>query len=176
MRVMFMDEARFGRMNRPVRCWAPPGARPVVDCQTVREHAYAYGAVCPRDGALCSLIMPSMHAGCFGLFCEEVAGRHPGETVVLVCDGAASHTAAELSLPGNIRILTLPPYSPELNPTEQLWDLIRERWFSNVAHASMDAVEDALLAALRTLEDDPEAIRSLTDREWIIDSTNLTAG
>lgn len=173
---MFMDEARFGRMNRPVRCWAPPGVRPVVDCQTVREYAYAYGALCPHDGTLCSLILPSMHTGCFELFCAEVSRRHPGELVVLVCDGAGSHTAGGLSLPENLRVLTLPPYSPELNPTEQLWDLIRERWFSNVAHASMAAVEDALLAALRALEDEPETIRSLANRDWIIKSTNLTAG
>jgi hypothetical protein len=120
---MFMDEARFGRINRPVRCWAPPGARPVVDCQTVREYTYAYGALCPQDGALDSLIMPTMHSECFELFAAEVSKRHPDELVVMVCDGAGSHTATELALPGNVRILTLPPYSPELNPTEQLWDL-----------------------------------------------------
>ena len=50
LRLIFMDEARFGRMNRPVRCWAPPGVRPVVDCQTVREYTYAYGAVSPTTG------------------------------------------------------------------------------------------------------------------------------
>jgi hypothetical protein len=172
---MFMDEARFGRMNRPVRCWAPAGTRPVVECQTVREYLYAYGALCPADGELVSLVLPSMHTACFGLFCAEIAGRHPEELVVLVCDGAASHTATELALPESLRVLTLPPYSPELNPTEQLWDLIRERWFSNVAHESMDAVEDALVAALRALEDDPETIRPLADRDWITDPTNLTA-
>lgn len=164
---MFMDEARFGRMNRPVRSWAPAGMRPVVECQTVREYLYAYGALCPADGELVSLVLPSMHAACFGLFCAEIARRHPGETVVLVCDGAASHTATELSLPDNVRILSLPPYSPELNPVEQLWDLIREGWFSNVAHGSMDAVEDALLAALRALEGEPGTIRSLAHRRWI---------
>ena len=72
--------------------------------------------------------------------------------------------------------MTLPPYSPELNPTEQLWDLIRERWFANVAHDSMHAVQDTLVAALCALEDDPATIRSLTHRDWIPNPTNLTAG
>jgi hypothetical protein len=63
-----MDEARFGRINRPVRCWAPPHIRPVVDCQIVREYTYAYGAVCPHDGVLDSLILPTMHSKCFELF------------------------------------------------------------------------------------------------------------
>ncbi len=70
---MFMDEARFGRMNRPVRCWAPAGVRPVVDCQTVREYTYAYGALCPDDGVLDSLILPSMHSECFGHFVSEIS-------------------------------------------------------------------------------------------------------
>lgn len=170
---MFMDEARFGRINRPVRCWAPPKVRPVVDCQLVREYIYAYGAVCPADGTLDSLILPTMQAECFEAFCTLLAQRHPDELVVLVCDGAASHTAQALGLPENIRIVTLPPYSPELNPTEQLWDLIRERWFSNIAHKSMQAVEDALVAALVALEAAPDTIRSLTHRTWI---TTLNAG
>jgi len=170
-----MDEARFGRMNRPVRCWAPPGVRPVVDCQTVREYTYAYGALCPRDGTLDSLIMPTMHSECFELFAAEVSKRHPEELVVMVCDGAGSHTATELALPGNVRILTLPPYSPELNPTEQLWDLIRERRFSNKAYDTLEEVEDDLADELRTLEGERSAIQTLTNHPWITASLNLTA-
>jgi len=172
---MFMDEARFGRMNRPVRCWAPPGVRPVVDCQTVREYTYAYGALCPHDGTLCSLILPSMHSACFELFAQEVSKRHPDELVALVCDGAGSHTATGLSLPENVRILTLPPYSPELNPTEQLWDLIRERRFANKAYDTLDEVEDDLAGELRALEHDPAAIQSLANHPWISASLNLMA-
>ena len=167
LRVMFMDEARFGRINRPVRCWAPPGVRPVVACQMVREYLYAYGAVCPADGALISLVLPSMHTECFEAFCAEIARRHPDELTILVCDGAASHVTGQLALPENLRILTLPPYSPELNPVEQLWDLIRESWFSNIAHKSLDAVQDALVTGLRSLEAAPDKIRSLTHRHWI---------
>lgn len=109
-----------------------------MDCQTVREYTYAYGALCPDDGALDSLILPSMHSECFGHFVSEISRRHPEELIVMVCDGAGSHTATNPSLPENVRILTLPPYSPELNPTEQLWDLIRERRFANKAYDSLD--------------------------------------
>lgn len=172
---MFMDEARFGRMNRPVRCWAPAGVRPVVDCQTVREYTYAYSALCPDDGVLDSLILPSMHTECFAHFVSEISKRHPEELIVMVCDGAASHTATDLSLPENVRILTLPPYSPELNPTEQLWHLIRERRFANNAYDSLDEVEDDLAKELRALEADPTTIQSLTSRQWITSSIDLIA-
>jgi len=117
---MFMDEARFGRINRPVACWAPAKVRPTVDCQVVREYLYAYSAICPQDGGLISLVLPTMQTECFARFLEEVSVRHPDELNILVCDGAASHTTAHLQLPENVQILTLPPYSPELNPTQQL--------------------------------------------------------
>jgi transposase len=168
---MFMDEARFGRINRPVRCWAPRGMRQVVDCQMVREYLYVYGAVCPADGTLISLILQTMQTECFQTFCAEIARRHPDELIVLACDGAASHTTDKLTPPENLRIVNLPPYSPELNPTEQLWDLIRERWFSNIAHKSLNAVEAALVHGLRLLEATPDTIRSLTHRHWITTPT-----
>ncbi|MFI5003397.1 MAG: transposase [Solirubrobacterales bacterium] len=86
-----------------------------------------------------------------------------------------SHTATELSLPENVRILTLPPYSPELNPTEQLWGLIRERRFANKANDSLDEVEDDLAEELRALEADHTTIQSLTSYQWITTSLNLIA-
>jgi len=172
---MFMDEARFGRMNRPVRCWAPAGVRPVVNCQTVREYTYAYGALCPHDGVLDSLIMPSMHTECFGHFVNEVSRRHPDELIVMICDGAGSHTATALPQPENIRIITLPPYSPELNPTEQLWDLIRKRRFANTAYDTLGEVEDDLAEELRALEADHTTIQSLASHDWITTSPNLIA-
>ena len=84
------------------------------------------------------------------------------------------YAADDLSLPGNIRILTLPPYSPELNPAEHLWDLIRERRFANKAYDTLDDVEDELADELHTLERDQATIQSLTNRTWIT-SLNLTA-
>lgn len=170
-----MDEARFGRINRPVACWAPAKVRPTVDCQVVREYLYAYSAICPQDGGLISLVLPTMQTECFARFLEEVSVRHPDELNIHVCDGAASHTTAHPQLPENVQILTLPPYSPELNPTEQLWDLIGVRRFSNQIYRSLDDVEHALLAELRALESQPATIATLTARAWITQATNMNA-
>jgi transposase len=122
-----------------------------------------------------SLIMPTMQSECFELFAGEISKRHSKELIIMVCDGAGSHTATDLSLPANVRILTLPPYSPELNPTEQLWDLIRERRFANKAYDTLDEVEHHLADELHTLEQDRSTIQSLTHHPWIALSLNLTA-
>ena len=59
LRIMFGDEARFGRMNRPRPCWAPVGIRPEVACQLIREYVYLYGAVSPKGGTCIFLILPA---------------------------------------------------------------------------------------------------------------------
>lgn len=170
MRVSVFDEARFGRINRPVACWAPPGVRPQVGSQTVREYVYTYSAVTPVDGAIDSLIMPSMHTACFEMFLEFYAASHPDELCVLMCDGAASHVTPKLKVPENVRIIPLPPYSPQLNPTEQVWDLIRERYFANRIFNSLDQVEATLIKAFSELEPDPTTLISLTGYEWILNA------
>ena len=172
---MFQDEARFGRINIPRLCWAPMGVRPVVGSQVVREYTYAYAAVSPVDGVMDSLILPEVNTAAFELFLEEVATRHADEFVLMFMDGAEWHTTKKLTVPKNMRLAFLPPYSPELNPAEHLWDCIRENWFSNITFKSIDAVEDALVEGLVALEKDAARVQSLAGFNWIVnDILNAT--
>ena len=66
-----------------------------------------------------------------------------------------------------MRLVLLPPYSPELNPAEHLWEALREDWFANTVFNDLDAVEDALNDGLSALESDPERVRRMTGFEWI---------
>lgn len=171
---MFEDEARFGRITEPRRCWAPPGIRPDVPCQTVREYTYVFAAVAPHDGIMDSLILPEVSAEAMSVFLKEVADRHRDEFILMVMDAAGWHVAAELRVPENIRVIHLPPYSPELNPVEHVWDETREKWFGNRVFHDMADVEDQLVRALVVLEGDRERIKSITGFEWVI-SINLNA-
>jgi transposase len=165
---MFQDEARFGRINDPRRCWAPKGFRPEVGMQIVREYTYAFGAVSPHDGTLDSLVLPVVTAEAMSIFLEEVARRHPKEFILMFLDGAGWHRANDLAVPENMRLEALPPYSPQLNPVEHIWDEIREKWFANEVFNSLDAVEDRLVEALVALENDRELVASTTGFDWII--------
>ena len=71
-------------------------------------------------------------------------------------------------MPANMRLEWLPPYSPQCNPVEHLWEEIREKWFGNLVFRDMKGVEDTLAAALATLERDTERIGSLAGFDWII--------
>jgi transposase len=164
---MFQDEARFGRISDPRRCWAPAGTRPEVSTQVVREYEYAFAAVSPHDGTLDTLVLPSVHAEAMSVFLAEVGQRHPDEFIVMVLDGAGWHKAKRLRVPPRMRLVFLPPWSPQLNPVEHLWDEVREKWFANRVFASMSAVEEQLIAALKTLEEDSPRVASLAGFEWI---------
>lgn len=116
---MFQDEGRFGLLGTPRRCWAPRSVRPVVGARLQRKYLYAFSAVSPHDGVLDSLVLPWVNAQTMSLFLAEVAQRHASEFVFMVMDQAGWHIAAELDVPANMRLMFLPPYSPELNPAER---------------------------------------------------------
>ena len=120
MRLMFQDEGRFGLLGTPRRCWAPGRTRPVVGARLQRQYLYAFSAVSPHDGVMDSLVLPWVNAETMPLFLAEVAQRHAQEFIVMVMDQAGWHVAGDLQVPQNMRLVLLPPYSPELNPAEHL--------------------------------------------------------
>lgn len=168
IRLMFQDEARFGRINDPRRCWAPKGCRPEVGMQIVREYTYAFGAASPHDGVLDTLVLPVVTAEAMSIFLAEVARRHPEEFILMFLDGAAWHRANSLVIPENMKLEALPPYSPQLNPMEHIWDEVREKWFTNEVFDSLDGVEDRLVEALAALERDQDLVASTTGFDWVI--------
>ena len=115
VRLMFQDEARFGRMVRIRRCWSPAPLRPVVDNGYEREFQDVYGAVRPLEGELDWMICPAMNTESMGGFLAQVSAAHPQDFIVMIVDGASSHVAKALVVPENIRLHRLPAYSPELN-------------------------------------------------------------
>jgi len=167
---MFRDEARFGRMSDPRPCWAPPGIRPVVGLALVREFVYAYAAVAPQDGKLNTMVASRMDTETMTRFLAHVATSHPSEYIIMVLDGAPSHRGKDLIVPENMRLLALPPYSPELNPAELLWDELREKEFPNCVFDSLSAVTQQLRHGLRKMQRTPDALKSLTGWNWIISS------
>ena len=166
--MMLQDEARFGRINAPKRCWAPKGLRPVVLKQTVREYTYAYGAVSPVDGACDSLILPKMDSNSMSLFLAEVSRRHPDEFILMIYDQAPSHSESALEIPERMRVESLPAYCPELNPVENMWESLREKFFPNQMFSDMTELEDQLVEGLLYFETHPEVVQSITGFDWIV--------
>jgi hypothetical protein len=132
------------------------------------EYTYAFGAVDVCTGELDSLILPHVNTGCMQLFLNEVAARHPDDRMVMVIDGAGWHRSESLTPPENIYLLSLPPYAPELNPIEHVWDELREKFFHNRVFKSLDALEEHLALALKSLETDNTTVASIVSWPWIV--------
>lgn len=133
----------------------------------VREYTYAYGAFCPQDGASTHFILPAMDGACMTFFLRHVRESFPDDFILMVYDGAPCHSPGALDVPDHRMLLTLPPYSPELNPSENIWDDLREKFFGNTVFDSMDAVRDRLCIAMNHYADHPEIVRSITAFPWI---------
>ena len=88
----------------------------------------------------------------------------------LQIDGAGWHRGNALKAPANIYLLKLPPYAPELNPIEHVWDELREKFFHNRVFQNLDALEDQLALALKILELEPNRVGSIVSWPWIIAS------
>ena len=159
---MAQDEGCFGRISRAKGCWAPPGVRPHAPSQVVREYTYVYAAVAPQAGVLTSLILPEASTEMMNLFLEHLSLTYSKYFIVMQVDGAGWHRSQELVIPANIRLIQQPPYSPEVNPVEHIWDELREKYFHNRIFPSLEPLIDVLCQGLNDLADDTKRLRSLT--------------
>lgn len=167
VRLLFQDEARFGRISDSRRCWAPLPSRPLVGQQVVREYIYGFTAVSPQDGKMSCLILPWVDAETMSIFLEHTAQTFPNDFCLMILDGAGWHHATDLRLPSNMALLYLPPYSPELNPVEHLWSYLRTNTIGNTTFKSLDQVQSTLADGMRQLLQQPELVASITNFSWL---------
>lgn len=137
-----------------------------MGAQVIRQYVYGLVAVSPKDGRHSSLIMPWVDAETMSVFLAHTAQEFQGDHCLMFLDGASWHIAKDLRIPSSMRLRFLPPYSPELNPVEHIWDHIRENYFGNKTFPTLNAVEDRLCLALKTLENQLEILQPLTSFPW----------
>ncbi len=99
-------------------------------------------------------------------FLETLSKQFSGDEILLVCDGAAWHKSGTLVVPANIHLFHIPPYTPEMNPIEQVWREIRTRGFRNEVFHTLNDVIDRLCQTILSIT--PDVIRSITGRDWIL--------
>lgn len=166
--------ARRGEDRSPRRTpgltyvWAERGSRPPAPRDQRHRWAYIFGAVCPARGVGAALVLPYANTHAMNLHLREISTQvSPGAHAVVALDGAGWHqTGGGLVVPDNISLLPLPPYSPELNPAENIWQFLRQNFLSNRAFDTYEAIVDACCAACNKLSALPDRIRSIASREY----------
>ena len=165
--IWFQDEARVGQRGTSTRVWAEKGTRPRTVQQQQFLSTYIFGAFCPENDEACGLIMPKSDTEAMEIHLKEISdlaaeGRH----ALIITDGAAWHTTDKLQCPENITLLTLPAYSPELNPSEQVWQQLRLDSLSNRCFETYETIADASCDARNAFTSKAGAVSSLCSREW----------
>ena len=162
------DEHRIGLKPILRRVWAPRGERPIARGHHRYEWFYVTAFVSPATGEsfwyLSTGVDKELFEDTLALFARE-AGAGRDRIILLVLDGAGWHTAPGLAVPEGIRLVYLPPYTPELQPAETLWVHVDEpivnRHFDTLA--DLDAVVAARCVAL---ENDRDLIRGQAGFHW----------
>jgi transposase len=160
--VFFQDESRFGQQGTTTNVWARRGSRPVAVRQTEYEYLWVLGAVCPETGHAEGLLSPRLNTAVVNVFLQEFSQTLAADAhAVMIWDGAGFHTSKQLRVPENITLVPLPPYSPELNPIENLWHYLKSHYWSNRPYADYAELEEAAVNAWRAAVLTPDLMKTV---------------
>ena len=173
LHIYFQDESRFGQQGTTTNVWAKKGSRPTAVRQTEYEYLWVLGAVCPETGHAEGLLSPQLNTKIVNEFLRQFAQTIPANKhAVMLWDGAGFHTAKSLCIPENMTVVTLPPYSPELNPIENLWHYLKSHYWSNRAYADYDELEQAAVDAWRHAALDDQLMKTVCAAPYLDRATS----
>ena len=151
------------------RVWWKRGERPPGLCDKRFTFAYIFAAVEPGTDNAFALVLPYANTEAMQEFLDQFAATiGQDEHIVLILDQAGWHGAGALRVPASITLVPLPPYSPELNPVEWVWEYMKERFLSLRLHNDYDAIADAACKAWNRLRAETGRITSLCSHPWIM--------
>ena len=165
--MWFQDEARFGQQNTTTRIWAETGSRPRVVQQQQFTYAYLFGAVCMTNGKTEAIIAPVSNMDVMTSHLKLISdATESGRHAVVIMDGASWHKEyLDEDFP-NLSIIHIPPYSPELNPIEQVWSWLRQNEIANRSFKDYDNIVDKCTTAWNIFRADVDRVISLCKRDW----------
>jgi transposase len=176
VRLWVLDEHRYGLLPVIRRVWGQRGVRVHAPYATRYQWGYLHEAM-EVDGAnrLELLFTPCIDRDVHALFLQQIAESDPQAFHVVIQDQAGFHLPEnDARLPANLRLLPLPPYSPELNPVEKLGDLVKDR-ICNRLYPNLRRLEDHILAALQPWRTESARVAELIGRGWLLDGLNAGA-
>jgi transposase len=126
------------------------GVKPICPFQQVFKSTYLFGAFSPVNGNKFLLEMPFCNTDTFQSFLNEFSEYEPEEFKIMVLDNGAFHKTKSLTIPKNICLVFLPPYSPELNPAEKMWAILK-RNFTNQLFNSLEQIGEFISNEIKSI-------------------------
>ncbi|MCF6180597.1 IS630 family transposase [Lutibacter sp.] len=167
--LYFQDEARFGMMTHLGRYLTASGVKPIVSYQHIFKTTYLYGSYSPINGNSFVWEINGVNTIIFEAYLKEFSQYKPNEYKIVVIDNAGFHSTKNIEVPENIFLLRIPPYAPELNPCEQVWQYIKNR-YKNQRFETMENLTDWLHNMVNQMT--PKTIKSITGNHHYINAFN----
>jgi len=173
VRLWVADEHRYGLLPVIRRCWALKGVRVHAPYATKYQWGYLYEALeVDGENRIELFFAPRVGKDVSNVFLEQIAQSDPAALHLVVWDQAGFHPRdGEVAVPANVRLLSLPAYSPELNPVEQLGDLVKDA-ICNKIFSTLEQLEEAILAELEPLRQSAARVESLLGTHALVASAN----
>jgi transposase len=166
----FQDETRLGYRTESGQKITRVGVKPKQILQWHYSYYYIYGLVNPVKGSNFFYEFSHFNSDCLGFFLEKFSQEYQDEIHIIQLDNASCHTANKLIIPENVVLLFQPPYCPELNPIERVWQYIKQQ-LKNLFFTNLDDVKDKVVNIVNSLSKD--IIHSLTGWQYILDALSL---
>jgi transposase len=166
--LYFQDESRFGLMTHIGRCLTARGVKPIVRYQHAFKNTYLYGSFSPINGDSFVYEIEGTTSEIFYSYLKEFSKYKPMELKLIFIDNAGFHSLKHYEIPENIELIRIPPYTPELNPSEKIWHYIKQYYKNNVFE-NIDNVKQWLHNFINTKLSE-ELVKSITHNEFYLDN------
>ncbi len=165
--VWVEDEHRYGLISTIRRCWTLRGHRVKVPFAMKYQWGYVYGAVEMTTGKTAFIYSPTVSLPCSKIFLQQITQTDPDGIHIVIWDRAGFHQKSEASdIPEQIRLLPLPPYCPELNPVEKLWDLVKDH-VSNKVFETLEDIEAQISVVLSPFWSSAQRVFDWLGDNWL---------
>lgn len=161
--LYFQDESRFGLMTHVGRCLTAEGVKPIVNYKHAFKNTYLYGSFSPIDGDIFVYEIEGTTSQIFYKYLCALSEHRPDEFKIVVIDNAGFHSMKNYEIPENIKLIRIPPYSPELNPSEKIWAYIKQ-FYKNRVFDNLNNVKEWLAKFVKE-KLNKEIVKSITHME-----------
>lgn len=167
MNLYFQDEARFGLKTHVGTIITAKAVAPKVKFQHKFKNTYLYGAYSPINGDSIVLEIENVTKEIFSNYLKQLSEHKPNELKIVVIDNAGFHSIKNMEIPENIKLLRIPPYTPELNPCEQIWAYIKKR-FKNKVYENLQDLKNWLKEFVKSMN--KETIKSIVSNQHYLNA------
>lgn len=161
------DESRFGLITKQKRVLTLRGVKPVGKYKHSYKYIWLWGSFSPITGEAHYMISDGVSKNAFIAYLKDLSLYNPRELKILIIDNAAFHSTKNVELPENIILVPIPPYCPELNPAEKMWQWFKSKIAMEI-HESLDNLEDRLIDAIKNTNN--QKVKSITSYQYLVNN------